>query len=106
MSIFPLTKVSGVPPLAANAIRWLDAVPAERFLKMSLTADIVSTVSGFFAERNYPESEAVLLVKELIEDLDGNPETYGVEESVARSYAWHKEYASQQSFAPDVAMLS
>jgi len=79
-------------------------VPAERFLKMSLTADIVSTVSGFFAERNYPESEAVLLVKELIEDLDGNPETYGVEESVARSYAWHKEHASQQSFAPDVAM--
>lgn len=64
---------------------------------MSLTADIVSTVSGFFAEHGYPESEAVLLVKELIEDLDGNPETFGVEESVARSYTWHKEHASRSN---------
>lgn len=62
---------------------------------MSYAIDIIATVSGFFADRGYPESEVVLLAKEIIEDLDGNPETWHVEEYVAKEYAWHKEHAAQ-----------
>ena len=62
---------------------------------MSYAIDIIATVSGFFADRGYPESEVVLLAKEIIEDLDGDPETWHVEEYVAKEYAWHKEHAAQ-----------
>lgn len=79
---------------------------------MSYAVDIIATVSGFFADRGYPESEVVLLAKEIIEDLDGDPETWHVEEYVAKEYAWHKEHAAQPrvqltgGILPDLQALS